>query len=167
MNAMPLLVDAFTNDVSSVIKHVKYVIEQSKKHISKLNEAILKIDGMSEPVTRHLYNNMCDLSGGVYCEVGTWKGASFISAMHENKNIFGYVIDNWSEFDGPINDFYSNINKYLQDQSNIQIYNRHCFDQISNNEITKPINIYLFDGNHEYISQKLGITHYTPFFQNM
>ena len=64
-----------------------------------------------------LYNNICDVSGATYCEVGTWKGASFISAMYNN-NIFGYVIDNWSEFGGPINDFNNNINTYFKDKSN-------------------------------------------------
>ena len=157
-------IDIFTNDLNAVINHVKKSIEKSKNYQSKLNDEILKIDGMSEPVTRHLYNNMCDLSGSVYCEVGTWKGASFISAMHENKNTFGYVIDNWSQFEGPINEFYTNLNRFLPDQSNIQVYNKHCFNQISQEHFNKSINIYLFDGDHEYISQKMGILHYYPFF---
>ena len=118
---------------------------------------------MTDPITRHLYNNICDVSGATYCEVGTWKGASFISAMYNN-SIFGYVIDDWSEFGGPIDEFNNNMNKYFNNKSNIQIYNRHCFNQINESDITRSINIYLFDGNHDYISHKLAITHYHKFF---
>lgn len=163
MSTAVLTVDAFTNDLDSIINHTKNAIENAKKHQSKLNSDIINLSGMSDPITRHLYNNICDIDNATYCEVGTWKGASFISAMYNNKT-FGYVIDNWSEFDGPINEFNNNIDTYFSDKSNIQVYNRHCFDQISENDITKSINIYLFDGNHEYDSHKKAITHYNNFF---
>jgi hypothetical protein len=69
------------------------------------------MDGMSGNKTRHLYNNICSLNGANYLEIGTWKGSSFISTFYEN-HINSIVIDNWDEFNGPKDEFISNVNKF-------------------------------------------------------
>ena len=145
-----------------MINHVKSAIDKAYNNNSKITNDILKIDGMSGDKTRHLYNNICNLEHGHYLEIGTWKGSSFISAMYNNNNITGTVIDNWSEFGGPREEFNDNINKFLQN-TNIKIIDKDSWT-ITDNDICAPIDIYMYDGGHTITDQTLAITYYAKYF---
>lgn len=149
-------------DLSVLIEHTKQSIEKAFNNISKLSSDILTIEGMSGDKTRHLYNNICDLSGSTYVEVGTWKGSSFISAMYKNENTYGISIDNWSEFGGPKADLIHNVNKYLVN-NNVKLLDKDCW-LINETDINKSIDIYMYDGAHTYEDQKKAITYYHKFF---
>ena len=67
---------------------------------SKLPDDILAVEGYSSPLVRRLLNNLCDFDGCRYVEVGTWQGATALSASYLNRGSFK-AIDNFSEFGGP------------------------------------------------------------------
>jgi len=146
--------------IDFLINHVENAINKAYNNISKINNDILSIDGMSGDKTRHLYNNICNLENSHYLEIGTWKGSSFISAIYNN-NINGTVIDNWSQFDGPKEEFNNNINKYLQNK-NIKIIDKDCWT-VTNDDIILLIDIYLYDGGHSLQDQIKAITYYTKY----
>jgi len=149
-------------DLSVLIEHTKDSIEKAFNNISNISNDILTMEGMTGNKTRHLYNNICNLNGSTYVEVGTWKGSSFISAMYKNENTYGISIDNWSEFGGPKGELINNVNTYLVNM-NVKLIDKDSW-LINETDINKPIDIYLYDGAHTYEDQKKAITYYHKFF---
>lgn len=146
--------------LNELINHAVRSIEMANSNSSKLTEEILNIDGMSGYKTRHLYNNLCSIDGLNYLEVGSWKGSSFVSSLFENK-VNGVAIDNWSEFNGPKNEFLQNVNRFCKNSS-FKFIEKNCFD-VTEDEVKSiygEIDIYLYDGAHDYLSHKMAITHY-------
>ncbi len=141
----------------NLVSHVKNAIERSYNNISKLSQEILFIEGKSGNKTRHLYNNICNIPGAKYLEIGTWKGSSFISAMYSN-DISGICIDNWSEFDGPRETFELNIKNFLPN-SNVTILNQDCWTVMD----LSGINVMMYDGAHTYQDQKMAVTHFAKY----
>ncbi len=81
------------------ICHVTESVFAAYRGISKLPPGILAVPGYSSPQVRHLLNNLCDLPESRYLEVGTWQGATALSASYLNSGSFK-AIDNFSEFGG-------------------------------------------------------------------
>lgn len=52
---------------------IENAFENAEKNISKINDEILHIDGMSGKKTRHFYNNLLNIEDARYLEIGTWK----------------------------------------------------------------------------------------------
>ncbi|KAG5188949.1 hypothetical protein JKP88DRAFT_177397 [Tribonema minus] len=144
-----------------LVTHVKNSILSAYINKSKLTDDVLNMQGMSGSKTRHLYNNMCSLPGARYLEVGTFKGSSFVSAMYENDQCTGFCVDNWSEFGGR-DDFFRNTERFIPEASMI-VHDKNCWD-ISKKDVPLPINIFLYDGAHNYKDQKRAITHFKPLF---
>jgi hypothetical protein len=151
-------------NLEQLINHVNQSVDNANNNISKLTNDILDMDGMSGNKTRHLYNNICSLDGANYLEIGTWKGSSFISASYGN-NVNSIVIDNWSEFNGPFDEFISNVNRFCPEVK-YNFIEKDCF-KVTDDEIKSiydSIDIYLFDGAHDYESQRKAITYYKHLF---
>lgn len=146
-----------------LIKHCATALLNAYANKSKLTNEILSLEGMTGIKTRHFYNNLlnCNFLKN-YLEVGSWKGSSFVSAMYEN-SIHGYSVDNWSEFGGPKQEFHNVLEKYLNSE-NYTVLDEDCFE-LSVNKLNK-IDVYLYDGNHSYESQKKAITHFAPILSN-
>ena len=87
-------------------------------------------------------------------EIGSWAGSTACSAIYNNKLLIT-CIDNWSEFDGPKNSFFTNINANSNKDTNFSFIESD-FRTVDYSSIGK-YNIYLFDGPHDYIDQKDGI----------
>jgi hypothetical protein len=120
--------------LEQLINHAKSSVDNANDNISKLTPEILSMDGMSGNKTRHLYNNICSLNNANYLEIGTWKGSSFISAFYNNE-INPIVIDNWAEFNGPKDEFISNVNRLCPNIESVLLlekerglYNRDTYD---------------------------------------
>jgi hypothetical protein len=147
-------------ELYNIIEHVKKSIKNAYENKSKLPEMILEMEGMSGRKTRHLYNNLCSAGYKNYLEVGTWKGSSFISAMYKN-NVTGYCVDNWSEFNGPKNEFYSNLKTFLSNEE----YHTHDKDSwlVTKQDVPCPIDIFLYDGDHSAEAHKKAITYFHTF----
>lgn len=138
------------------INHLENSFSLAEKRVSKINDEIINMEGMSGEKTRHLYNNLLNIEDARYLEIGTWKGSSVCSAMYGNSaNVL--CIDNWSEFGGPKDIFLSNYEKYKG--ANISNYiEEDCF-KINLNQLNK-YNIYMYDGEHSYDSHFKALTYY-------
>lgn len=138
------------------INHLENSFSLAENRVSKINDEIINMEGMSGEKTRHLYNNLLNIEDARYLEIGTWKGSSVCSAMYGNSaNVL--CIDNWSEFGGPKDIFLSNYEKYKG--ANISNYiEEDCF-KINLNQLNK-YNIYMYDGEHSYDSHFKALTYY-------
>ncbi len=151
----------------SIIDHVDLSIELAKREVSKLPSEVLNIKGMSTPKVRHLLNNLCELFTS-YLEVGTWMGSTLVSAAWGNKlETFG--IDNFSEIhDGRVQD---EVRNQLLNNLKLTQYNPphfiegSCWDFNLIDSQIKPgwIDIYLYDGAHDELSQHDGITKFDKY----
>lgn len=138
------------------ISLIENSFENALLNKSKLCNEILYMEGMTGIKTRHFYNNLLNTDDARYLEIGTWKGSSVCSAMYGN-NAKVICIDNWSEFNGPKDDFLKNFNKYKGD--NIAGFiESDCFR--INVSMLPKFNIYLYDGNHTFESHYKGLVYY-------
>ena len=153
--------------------HIEKCIAQAHATESRCTPGILQIDGMSGEMTRHLYNNICDIvkldgSPTSYLEVGAWKGSSTISALYQNP-CHATVIDNWSEFGAPMNEFQDNLLTFLgmprtakfsdtlaHPGQKVQLIDEDCF-ALKSMPMFAPYDIYLYDGHHSQESQRKGV----------
>jgi len=127
---------------------VKNSYEKALLYESDISDWVLKINGMSGKKYRHFINNLIhNLEDARYLEVGCWKGSTACSAISNNK-VNAYLIDNWSEFGGPKNEFVANIERSTSEFSEIEaIFDEIDFRKVNYSEIGK-YNVYLFDGPH-------------------
>lgn len=138
------------------IEKIETFFENAENGISKINEGIKQIEGMSGIKTRHFYNNLLSLDNSRYLEIGTWKGSSVCSAMYGNTSKV-LCIDNWSEFGGPKSEFLTNFEKY-KGENDSSFIESDCFN-IDVSSIGK-FNIYTYDGNHTYESHYKSLTYF-------
>ena len=142
-------------------KRVAACLDKAKKFNTKLTPDIMNIDGMSGFKTRIFYNEICSMEfdgrDTEYLEVGTWKGSTLCSALYENPKCRGTAIENWSLFGGPRDEFEDNLKRFnLTDR--VQIIEEDIF-KFDISKLTKPVDVYLYDGDHDEINQYKGITH--------
>jgi protein O-GlcNAc transferase len=132
---------------------------------SKLTEDVIgRVGGFISPNNRHLFNNLGSISTH-YLECGSHVGSSLISTVYGNDNLKSAIgIDNFSLFDEGQNakrDFLSHCETFISQR--YKLLEKDYF-QVTKEEIGEPIDLYLFDGSHDYESQKKGVTYYAPFF---
>jgi len=137
-------------------EHIDKSFENAENHVSKIDEGILRMDGMTGKKTRHFYNNLLDIPDARYLEIGTWKGSSVCSAMCNNKATV-VCIDNWSEFGGPKYVFLRNFDMY-KGENNATFIENDCF-KVDTSKLPK-FNIYMYDGNHLEESHYKALLHY-------
>lgn len=164
----------------NLISHIDKSIELAENHQSKLCSAIMEYDGMCGYKTRHLFNNLCNIDGITYCEVGVYKGACSSSAIFNNR-INGIFIDNWSLFEENFNvSGQNNIFPKSKDQFlyNLQMARKYStVPALSINIIEEDykkiilpenikIDIYFYDGPHSRQHQVDGIKQFYNNFNN-
>jgi hypothetical protein len=142
--------------VSVIKSHIEYCLRKAEAGQSKITDEILHMDGMTGKMTRHFYNNLLDRVDPRYLEIGTWKGSSTCSAMCGNKAKV-VCIDNFSEFDGPRDEFHKNFNKYKGD-NDATFIESDCF-QVDVSKLPK-FNIYMYDGFHLAESHYKALVHF-------
>jgi len=140
------------------IDHIRTSFSNADGGVSKINQTLKDMEGMSGLKTRHFYNNLLDMQDARYLEIGTWKGSSVCSAMYGNRAKV-VCIDNWSEFGGPKSEFITNFNNF---KGNNEAYfiEADCF-KVDVNNLPK-FNIYMYDGNHTKDSHYKALHHYFP-----
>lgn len=77
-----------------LIKHIDDSIEWGKLEVSKLTQDILDIHGITSNKVRCFLNNICNIDGANYLEIGVFRGATFCSAIYGN-DIYATAIDNF------------------------------------------------------------------------
>lgn len=123
-----------------------------------LPHEVMAIGGFTSPNIRNLMNGLGKISTK-YLEIGTLRGATFIAAVYGN-NLQSVAIDNFSEFDdGTVeNEFRSHLKEF---STNTLFIKHDCF-QTEIDEKYKGLDLFLYDGAHDYESQKKAITHFLP-----
>ena len=137
-------------------EHIDKSFENAENHVSKIDQGIIRMDGMTGKKTRHFYNNLLNIPDARYLEIGTWKGSSVCSAMCNNKATV-VCIDNWSEFGGPKYEFLRNFDMY-KGENNATFIESDCFT-VDTSKLPK-FNIYMYDGNHLEESHYKALLHY-------
>jgi hypothetical protein len=127
-------------------KHVELCIKNAEEGISKIDNVIKNMYGMTGLKTRHFYNNLLSMEDSRYLEIGTWKGSSVCSAIFKNKAKV-VCIDNWSEFGGPKDEFLKNL-EYAKGENDVKFIENDCF-KVDISTLDK-FNIYMYDGGHSY-----------------
>lgn len=150
------------DNIEEIINHVKSSLDIAEGDKTVLSRDVLLMEGMTGLRTRMFYNAICaPYGGGVrYLEVGTWKGSSFISAMYGNKGYMSctpVVIDNWSEFTGPRDEFVNNVNTLLGLDFEYRLIDKDCFSVDEEIVVEGGYNIYLYDGAHDIESHRKAI----------
>jgi hypothetical protein len=148
--------------IDSIISHVDRSFTNAELYISNISQEILDIHGMTGEKTRHFYNNLLNVSNARYLEIGTWKGSSVCSAMYNNSAKV-VCIDNWSQFEGPKDEFLKNFNKFKGKNDAIFIED-DCF-KVDVSSLPK-FNIYMYDGEHSHANHYNALVHYYECLDN-
>ena len=159
-------IQLYSSQDIQLINHVKSSIRKAN---SKLNSAILDIEGMSGNKFRTFLNNICSFPHTKYLEIGCWKGSTFISALYGNELNIEYAvgIDNWSEFNGPLQDFNLNCNSFLSSFNHYQVIFEDSFSLSCKSKIKQKITTYFYDGDHSVIAQEEAFTFYNDMFEDV
>jgi hypothetical protein len=78
-----------------LIKHIDDSIRWGEREVSKLNQDVLNIHGITSNKVRSLLNNICSIEG-TYLEVGVFRGATCCSAIYNNDKLHAIGIDNFA-----------------------------------------------------------------------
>ena len=150
------------------IEHVKRCIVLAEKQESPLNHQVLSIEGMAGQKTRHFLNNLCSLPNTSYLEIGCWKGSTLIAALYKNESHVDYAvgIDNWSQFNGPRNAFFKNVQKFLP-AGLLHFFESDSFSIDTQMAFPVPVNIYFYDGHHSWSAQKEAFTYFNDIFDDV
>lgn len=163
-----------------LVKHIDDSIDWGRLEVSKLNQDILDIHGITSNKVKCFLNNICDIDGANYLEIGVFRGATFCSAIHNN-NIYSVAIDNFmspnltpkgvSQKIGnyykhnidilPQEEFLNNVKRF-GDVDKISVYKTdyHTFDfkTLSN------VDIIFYDGETKFHDQYVALTNMLPIF---
>jgi hypothetical protein len=143
------------SSASPVHQLVTKAFARALAHDSKLPQAIRNIDGMSGSAYRFFINNLVASHGDArYLEIGSWAGSTATAALHGNAAKC-VCIDNWSEFGGPKQEFFTNIEMVLSDKIDFKFIEQD-FRKV-NYEALGTFNIYMFDGPHAELDHYDGI----------
>lgn len=141
------------------MKHIEESLSKAEKHESKLTVNVLDVPGFTSLKIRHFLNNLCSYPGTRYLEIGMHKGATLISAMYQNEGLF-IGIDNFSSFNetGDVEqELLQNINRF--NLCPIVIAD-DCWKKEIIGRCPENINIYFYDGEHDYDSQRKALNVY-------
>jgi len=127
---------------------------------SKLEKEVLSVGGFTSHKIRHFMNNMCNFDDVRYLEIGVHLGATLFSASYKNKGIF-VGIDNftWCNQDDPKARFEENRKK-LAEYCPIIFIEGDCWDTDVISCVPDGINVYFYDGAHDYQSQYKALIGY-------
>lgn len=131
---------------------------------SKLTQEVIdSVGGFISPNNRHLLNNLGAISTH-YLECGSHVGSSLISTVYGNDNLKSATgIDNFSLFDEGHNakkDFLSHCERHISGRYTLL---EQDYFSVTKKEISNPIDLYFFDGEHNYESQRKGISYFAQF----
>jgi len=99
--------------------------------------------------------------GASFVNVGVWNGFTLLSGMTENPDKLCIGVDNFSEYGGPKEQFLRRFNEHKS-------ANHHFYDIDYRKYFTDvhagKIGFYIYDGNHCYEHQMMGLKLAEPFF---
>ena len=88
-----------------------------------------------------------------------WKGSTAIAALRGNHKRLNYtVIDDFSEFGGPRQEFVDNWKRLIGGEPNL--IDQDCFSFNPIERGISNIDVYFYDGEHQEINQYRALQHY-------
>jgi hypothetical protein len=96
-----------------------------------------------------------------YINVGVWKGFTYFAGVSGNDTKVCIGIDNFTEFGGPRDEFYSFFTKVQNPNTHFYEVDFRDFFKVGPKQ---KIGVYYYDGAHDYDSQLLALTLAEPFF---
>lgn len=137
---------------------VTEAIAYANSGATKLNDKALSMEGMSSSKVRNFLNSLLAHPGASYLEIGVWRGSTFYSALYGNNPKYALAIDNFSQFDGDAAVFTNNM---ADVGTAFEFLNCDAFNLPA--RIDKNFNIYFYDGEHSFNSQRQALTYYHDF----
>lgn len=147
------------------IEAIKNAIEMAKNHQSKMDEIAWNVPALSSLKIRHLMNNLGAISTRYY-EAGVHKGGLFCSTIRNNSNLLSASANDSFESDDSSEDkaypqFISNVEKCKSPNTIFTLAIGDTFE-VGTPLVEGPIDLYLFDSDHSYESQRKAMTHFLP-----
>jgi hypothetical protein len=135
------------------INYIEKSILNAQLGNSKLTGELLYYPGQSSFKIKHLLNNIMEMPDINYLEIGTLWGSTFISSLYQNKLNSAYAIDiNFTK------EFKSITKKLNLELTSIE---SNCW-KVDLSLIKHKINVYLYDGEHNYDDQYKALEYYYP-----
>lgn len=145
-----------------LIQHVNDCLNKTDKLETKLNQEVLSINGMIGLKTKIFYNNLLSMKNSKYLEIGCFKGASVCNAMYDNE-AYVVCIDNFCEFGNNRDELLNNLNKFAG-KNVVYFIENDCFNV--DLSMHPKFNIYMYDGNHDEISQYKALSILDKYLEN-
>jgi hypothetical protein len=125
-----------------------------------LSECVMKCPGYTGNLIRRFKNNLLKniASKARYLEIGVYKGATAVAALYNNTPEKYWLIDNWSEFGGPKDEFFENFETATGKKPNI--IEENSFKLKLDTTDIKDVNVYFYDGDHSAQSQAMALEYY-------
>lgn len=149
-------------------KIIEQCIINGEKQRSKLTKEAFDAPGFTSNKIRHLLNNLGEIPGNHYLEVGVHKGATFVATNYKNKLESSYAIDNWSEFaqDGDSKKEFLKYTSKLLVENTYSFYEQDCFTLTKEN-LPNPVNFFLYDGCHSYEAHYESLKYFYPLLDDV
>lgn len=149
------------------IEAIKEAIEKAKNHQSKMDDVAWSVPALSSLKIRHLMNNLGAISTR-YFECGVHKGGLFCSTIRNNDNLL-YATANDSFASDEANEDKAHpqfIDNFLKCKPSATVIDVIVADTFEINEesmkVISPVDLYLFDADHSYESQRKAMIHFLP-----
>lgn len=151
------------------IELIQKAIEKAKNHQSKMDEIAWSVPALSSLKIRHLMNNLGAISTR-YMEHGVHKGGIFSSVLRNNPNIeIAFWGDSFASDkitgENVQEQFIQNAMKCIDETDTILL------GEVANTFDLPPdfgslVDLYCFDADHSYESQRKAMTHFLPSMAN-
>jgi len=141
-----------------VITHAQAAVDEADKATQFSGPMV---EGMTSVKIRVLLQALCRLHGAHYLEIGVWKGATLLAATHDSPLVLATVIDNWSTFGGPHDEFLANLFAVEDYLPPVEVINADCWT-ITPDRIAPPVDVYFYDGCHHTEDQRRAMSHFWP-----
>lgn len=143
-------------------QYVEACLELADVEQSKITEKERRLYGLSSTRVRCLINNLCAMPGTNYLEIGTYKGATLLSAAVNNPKTKVVGIENFSYderepkkqapegqiWENVRSHLYDNINRYKDPNSGVNVENIHILEKSYKDVIWEDLpkfNVCFFD----------------------
>ncbi|MDR3637361.1 MAG: glycosyltransferase [Isosphaeraceae bacterium] len=144
-------------DAREWVRTIEESIRSALEGRSSLVPHVLAVPGMTSPRVKHFLNNLCRGEHVVYLEVGSWQGATATAASCRNPGRFT-AVENFSQ--GGKDEFQAN-RRATAEWCRFGFVEGDCWltpaEQIAE---AASVNVYLYDGPHDYESQVRAFTHF-------
>lgn len=146
------------------ISQIKLAIEKAKRHESKMDQVAWSVPALSSLKIRHLMNNLGAISTR-YLECGVHKGGLFCSTIRNNPNLeWAVANDNWASDEISADKAYP---QFINNAENNLSKHETAFVCIKGDTFEQEVpqiglDLYLFDADHSYESQRRAMTHFLP-----